>query len=94
MGEAVDLTITAMDVDGNVVDDYTGTVLVFSETDPKATLSSEFNENSYTFSLADKGSVKFENGVTFFSEGDQEIRVYDLNDETDSNFGATTVEVE
>lgn len=93
VGEALDLTISAMDKDNNIVDDYLGTILVFSETDPKAELPNVLNESSYTFTLADAGSVKFENAVIFNSSGNQDLHVYDLNDDTDSVAGIVEIEV-
>lgn len=93
VGEALDLTITAMDRDNNIVDDYLGTILVFSETDPKAELPSVLNESSYTFTLSDAGSVKFENAIIFNSSWKQDLHVYDLNDDTDSVAGIVEVEI-
>lgn len=91
--EALDLTITAMDKDNNVVDDYLGTILVFSETDLKAELPNVLTEWTYTFSLSDAWVVKFENAVIFNTTGKQDLNVYDLNDETDSVAWIIEVEV-
>ncbi len=82
--EALDLTVTAMDKDNNIVDDYLGSILLFSQTDPKAELPSLLDEWSYTFTLSDSWTVKFENAVVFNSEWKHDLHVYDLNDETDS----------
>lgn len=91
--EALDLTITAMDKDNNIVDDYLGTILVFSETDLKAELPSVLTEWTYTFTLSDAWVVKFENAVIFNTTGKQDLNVYDLNDETDSVAWIIEVEV-
>ena len=91
--EALDLTVTAMDKDNNIVDDYLGTILVFSETDPKAELPSLLNEWSYTFTLSDSGIIKFENAVVFNSEWKHDLHVYDLNDDTDSVAGIAEIDI-
>ncbi len=91
--EALDLTITAMDKDNNVVDDYLGTILVFSETDLKSELPSVLTEWTYTFTLSDAWVVKFENAVIFNTTWKQDLNVYDLNDETDSVAWIIEIEV-
>jgi hypothetical protein len=56
-------------------------VLVFSESDAQAEFPSDLAENSYSFTIVNEGSVKFENAVKFKNVGKQDIYVYDLNDE-------------
>ncbi|MDQ7023114.1 MAG: hypothetical protein Q9M97_06340 [Candidatus Gracilibacteria bacterium] len=93
VGEAVDLTIDAVDKNDNIIKDYEGTILIFSESDKKAEFPKTIEENSYKFRKSDEGSVKFENAVKFTKPGMHDIHVYDLNDETDSVFGLAEVEV-
>ena len=82
VGEALDLTITAVDRNWQVVSNYTWDILVFSESDLNAEFPSVLAENSYTFIPANEGTVKFENAVVFRKVGTQNIYVYDLNQET------------
>lgn len=89
--ESLDITIKAVDKDGETVTDYSGDILVFSESDPEADFPNELSENSYSFTVADQGEVKFENAVSFKNEGTQDIYVYDLNN--DSILGVTEVEI-
>ena len=39
----------------------------------KADFPNELSENSYSFTEADQGEVKFENAVSFKNEGTQDI---------------------
>lgn len=80
--ESMDLTIKAVDKNNNVITDYNGEIIMFSETDPEATLPSVLKDNTYEFKNADQGEVTFENSVSFKLKGKQEISVYDLNDDT------------
>ncbi|MCH8518403.1 hypothetical protein LAT59_01375 [Candidatus Gracilibacteria bacterium] len=82
IGEALDITITAVDRNGETVTNYLGDILVFSESDPGAEFPSVLSENSYKYIPANEGSVKFENAVIFRRAGTQNIYVYDLNQET------------
>ena len=81
-GESVDLTIEAADKNDVTVKDYTGTILIFSESDADAELPSALDQNTYAFMTSDQWVVKFENAVTFSQEGVQNIYIYDLDDET------------
>lgn len=81
VGEALDITIEAMDKSNEVVTDYIGTILVFSESDSEAEFPNELDENSYEFKSADQWVIKFENAVKFKNAGKQNIHVYDLADE-------------
>lgn len=91
VGESLDITIKAVDKNNEVVTDYIGDILVFSESDAEADFPNELSENSYTFSVADEWQVKFENAVSFKNEGTQDIYVYDLNDE--NILGVTEIEI-
>lgn len=91
--EAVDLTITAVDKDENVIKDYEWTILIYSESDKKAEFPKSIEDNSYQFTKSNEWSVKFENSVKFTKSWKNDIHVYDLNDQTDSLFGLAEVEV-
>ncbi len=80
--EALDLTIKAVDKNNTVITDYDWTILIFSESDPEATLPSALEENTYTYLASDQWIVKFENAVKFKNSGTQNIHIYDLNDDT------------
>lgn len=81
VGEALDITISAVDKNNEIITDYTGDILVFSESDTEAEFPTVLVENSYTFIAANEGSVKFENAVKFNNSGVQDLYVYDLHDE-------------
>lgn len=81
VGEALDITISAVDANDEILTDYTGDILVFSESDSEAEFPNDLAENSYSFITANEGSVKFENAVKFQNPGVQDVYVYDLNDE-------------
>ncbi len=81
-GESVDLTIEATDKNDVIMKDYTGTILIFSESDADAELPSALDQNTYVFMASDQWIVKFENAVSFSQEWLQNIYIYDLDDET------------
>ncbi len=81
-GEALDLSIEAVDKNDNVVKDYVGNILVFSETDSEADFPTVLRDSSYQFEIADEGSVTFENAVVFKNAGTQSLSIYDLDDDT------------
>jgi len=88
--ETVDLTITAVDKDGNLLKDYVWEIIIFSQTDPKA----EFpwiKDNTYKFKASDAWELKFENSVKFTKVWTQDINVYDST--SDDIFGFAEVEV-
>jgi len=91
--EAVDLTIEAVDKDTNVIKDYEGTILIFSESDKDAVLPSSLEEWAYTFKLSDEGHIKFENAIRFSQKWTNDIHVYDLSDPTDSILWIAEVQV-
>lgn len=79
--EALDLTITAVDKNDDVVKDYTWNVFGFSETDDSIELPEELsNDDWYSFKLSDEWVKKFENWVKFKTHWEQSISVYDAND--------------
>lgn len=81
VGESLDITITAVDNNGEIVTDYMWDILVFSESDAQAEFPTVLSENSYSFTAANEGSVKFENAIRFQNAGIQDLYVYDLNNE-------------
>ncbi len=91
VGESLDITIKAVDRDGEVVTEYDGDILVFSESDAEADFPNVLSENSYQFTAADQWEVKFENAVSFKNEWTQDIYVYDLHDE--NILGVTEIEI-
>jgi hypothetical protein len=73
-GEPFDVTVTAVDVFGQVAVGYTGTVTFgTSDTDPGVTLPPD-----YTFTAADGGTHTFTGEVTLITPGDQSLIVSDL----------------
>lgn len=75
-GDQLDVVVTAMDEDNNIVTDYTGTIR-FSSTDGSATLP-----NDYTFLAEDAGSHEFSLAVKFVTPGDQTLSVNDTDQYT------------
>ena len=91
--EAVDLNIEAVDKDGNVITDYEGTILIYSQSDKDAELPNSLEESTYTFKLSDEWSIKFENAVRFKEKWLNDIHVYDLEDDSDSVVWIAEVQV-
>ena len=79
--EALDITISAVDKNSEIIESYVGSILVFSESDIEAEFPNDLVENSYSFVTANEWSVKFENAVRFKNPWVQDVYVYDLNDE-------------
>jgi len=57
----MDLTIKAVDKNWAPVTDYQGTVLIFSNTNPEASLPIVLKDSTYTFTESDQWVRKFEN---------------------------------
>lgn len=92
VGEAIDLTVTAVDKDNNKVSTYLGSILIFSESDTNAEFpGTAIKDNTYKFTAADQGKVKFENAIKFSANGKQDISVYDS--ENDAILGKTEITV-
>ncbi|NDK09483.1 hypothetical protein GW846_01755 [Candidatus Gracilibacteria bacterium] len=91
VGEALDITISAVDKNNEIITDYTGDILVFSESDKEAEFPNDLSENSYSFTTSNEGSVKFENAVQFKNAGKQDVYVYDLNDENILGLAEVTI---
>lgn len=81
VGETVDITIEAKDSDNKKVNDYKGTIIIFSETEKDAEFPNELQDNTYEFTNENQGTVKFENAVKFKTVGNHTVQVYDLNDD-------------
>jgi hypothetical protein len=85
-GSPFDVTVTALDSDGNVVTGYSGTV-TFRSADPyPAVLPAD-----YTFTSSDQGTHTFSSGVTFFTAGAQTLTAQDTADS--SLTGSATIGV-
>jgi len=82
VGEAIDLTISAVDANGEIVTDYTWDILVFSESDLEADFPNDLAGNSYSFTSVNEGTVKFENAVRFQNPWLQDVYVYALIDDS------------
>src|SRR5262249_52756669 len=70
-GAPFDVTVTALDPDGNIVNTYAGTVH-FTSTDPQAQLPDD-----YTFTQDDSGVHTFAGGAALFTGGRQFITATD-----------------
>ncbi|MDQ1343505.1 MAG: hypothetical protein QG650_224 [Patescibacteria group bacterium] len=78
VGEAIDLTVKALDKDGGTVADYAGTVYVTVDNDSKATLP---YAEGYTFVAADQGQKTFSKGLAFSKAGNMTVSVIDIDDD-------------
>jgi hypothetical protein len=74
VGDAETVTVSAIDGNGDTVQDYTGTIR-FSSTDDSATLPGD-----YTFLAEDQGAHSFSLAVKFVTPGDQALSVTDLDE--------------
>lgn len=77
VGEAVDITIKAVDKNWAVVKDFDKEVLIYSNSDQKAEFPNIIEDNIYKFKTSDAWVVKFENAVKFTQKWTQDITVYD-----------------
>lgn len=89
--EALDITIKAVDIDGNVDKTYDWEILIFSQSDPKAEFPWDLSENTYQFKTSDEWEVKFENAVKFTKVWIQDINVFDVTNE--DVYGFSEVEI-
>ncbi len=74
VNELLNFTVTAYDVDENIVEDYTGTIR-FSCTDDNADLPED-----YTFEAEDQGTHTFSLSLRFTTTGNQEVTITDTDD--------------
>jgi hypothetical protein len=85
-GSPFEVTVAAVDGNGNVVPAYSGTVS-FSSTDPYPGVLPA----NYTFTSSDEGVHTFTGGVALFTAGTQTLTVYDTT--TSSVSGSATITV-
>jgi plastocyanin len=85
-GSPFDLTVTALDTNGNIVPSYAGTV-TFTSSDPFPGVLPA----NYTFTPADQGTHTFSGGVTFFTGGSQTLTAQDTG--ASSISGTATIAV-
>lgn len=78
VGEAFDITVTALDKDGNTATGYNGSI----------TFTTDWMTDTYPmpgrlipFTAEDSGVKKFSKGVTFKRAGKQKLRAYDLTND-------------
>lgn len=91
VGDAVDITIKALDASGNVFRDYAWDILIFSDTDLRAEFPWVLSDNTYKFKTTDQWVVKFENAVKFSQSWKQFINVYDSANEDVFGIGEITI---
>lgn len=89
VGEATDMTIKVLDASGAVVPDYIGTIYIVVDTDTGATIP--YEQDGYTFTASDSGSIIIPKGLTFSQAGTMKLTVVDIDDDTLE--GTTTVVV-
>jgi len=85
-GSPFDITVTALDTNGNFVPFYAGTV-TFTSSDPFPGVLPA----NYTFALADQGAHTFSGGGTFFTAGSQTLTAQDTS--TGSTSAPATITV-
>ncbi len=78
VGEATDMTIKVLDASGAVVPDYTGTIYIEVPSDFGATIP--YQQDGYTFTASDSGSIIIPKGLTFSQAGTMKVNVYDVVD--------------
>jgi hypothetical protein len=71
-GSSFDITVTALDNNGNVATGYTGTVALTSSDSFPGVLPA-----SYTFTAADQGTHTFSSGATLFTAGSRTVTAQD-----------------
>lgn len=79
--DAASLTVTALDRDGKIVQDYTGRPTIFSPTDSTATVpnvgTGENGKGSFLFDPRSLGSQQLPLSIVFRKSGKQKLRVED-----------------
>lgn len=88
VGEAIDVTLRAVDKDNKTVTNYLGSV-IFNTDNIGDTIPAP--GKTVTFTANDNGEKKFSKGIVFKKSGKQKIYVYDVSDEIQ---GEVTVTVE
>lgn len=87
IGEAIDISVRAIDINNATVTSYSGSV-IFNTDNIWDTIPAPWKTISFTPN--DNGEKKFPKGITFKKTGKQKIFVYDVRDEIQ---GTTIVEV-
>lgn len=77
--EAIDITVRALDKDGNIFTDYAGTMYFDVIGDDDAVMPNILD--GYTFSGADEGMHTFSKAITFKNEGVVTVLVIDIDDD-------------
>ena len=80
--EAIDITVRALDEDGNVYKDYAGTMFFDVEGDDDAIIPNILD--GYTFTGADEGVHTFSKAITFKNPGQVTVLVIDIDDDLGS----------
>ena len=88
VGEAIDVTLRAVDKDNKTVTNYLGSV-IFNTDNIGDTIPAPWK--TVTFTANDNGEKKFSKGIVFKKSGKQKIYVYDVSDEIQ---GEVTVTVD
>jgi hypothetical protein len=88
VGEAIDVTLRAVDKDNKTVTNYLGSV-IFNTDNIGDTIPAP--GKTVTFTANDNGEKKFSKGIVFKKSGKQKIYVYDVSDEIQ---GEVTVTVD
>lgn len=90
------LQLQALDSDGNIVKDFTGSVIMKVPTDKNIVLPGE--NGIYTFTKKDQGEILFSRAVVFSLEGKHQLEIYKYDkaiDDINYNiFGKKTITVE
>lgn len=89
--ESLDLTIKAVDKNNVVVPDYKWTVLIFSDSNPEASMPIVLKDSTYVFKDTDQWVVKFENWVKFTKSWPQTLNVFDFENEKIFGKGDVTI---
>lgn len=75
INQAIDVTVRALDENGQPVPDFTGTIFFLIEGDDDAVIPFE---EGYQFSASDQGEHTFAKGFTFTTAGEIDIYVYEF----------------
>lgn len=90
--EAIDITVRALDEDGNIYPDYSGTMFFDVEGDDDAIIPNILD--GYTFTGADEGVHTFSKAITFKNPGEVTVLVIDIDDDLGSVVEKTITVVE
>lgn len=85
------ISVKALDETWAYLENYTGSILVFSDSDTNAIFSENLGDNNYVFKDHDDGRVLFNNSVKFSKNWLHDISVYDI--ESEGSFWKDEIEV-